>query len=602
MTWSLRDLLARAVVGAYGSRRRSIYETFDYPAAVTNELLEQLYLRGGIAHRVINAFPGDTWATYPGIRDERGNSSVQGDRNYSPFFAAAEALFEQHTVLAALERADRLASIGRFGVLLLGFNDGVRDLSRPLEPRTGLKLLYLQAYGQPTVSVSSYDMDPQSPRFGLPLIYTMQSSRSSDLGSATTPPSAVLNVHYSRVIHIAERMMEDGVNGVPRLLPIYNRLLDLEKTLGGGAEAFWRNADPGMSIAIDKDAQVDQGDIDAMKKEAREMRERWEKTMVGVGFTATQMTSSIADPGPIVDKIMEEIAGGIGMPKRILVGSERGELSSTQDTSEWGKVIRTRRTNFADPFIVRPFVDLMIRTGNLPPPEGQWWCDWMETDVLDPLSKAQASATKATALASYANAPAAAIIVPPAEFRERFLDLPPEPEYEDELTELPESEDTAEVEPETAVQNAAARSLFAYRPVLNTGAILAWARKQGITDLQPADQLHVTLAYSPAPFDWMRIAAPFRPDDDESDGRITIPPGGVRIVERFEPSGAIALMFSDMRLQWRHDEIKAAGAQWSHAEYQPHITLSYSEQPLHEVEPYTGPIVLGPEVFQEIDR
>ncbi len=70
-------------------------------------------------------------------------------------------------------------------------------------------------------------------------------------------------------------------------------------------------------------------------------------------------------------------------------------------------------------------------------------------------------------------------------------------------------------------------------------------------------------------------------------------------MERF--GEATVLLFSASELRWRHDEIERAGASWDHPEYQPHITISYGfKGDLSKVEPYQGPIVLGPELFAEV--
>ena len=45
----------------------------------------------------------------------------------------------------------------------------------------------------------------------------------------------------------------------------------------------------------------------------------------------------------------------------------------------------------------------------------------------------------------------------------------------------------------------------------------------------------------------------------------------------------------------------ASGAVWEYDDYNPHITITYGEAPA-DVEPYQGPIVLGPEVFEEIQH
>ena len=68
--------------------------------------------------------------------------------------------------------------------------------------------------------------------------------------------------------------------------------------------------------------------------------------------------------------------------------------------------------------------------------------------------------------------------------------------------------------------------------------------------------------------------------------------------------GGRVLLFASSSLKWRHEGIKEAGASWDHPDYQPHITISYDPQSpdLAAVAPYTGKIVLGPEIFAEVDE
>jgi hypothetical protein len=50
-------------------------------------------------------------------------------------------------------------------------------------------------------------------------------------------------------------------------------------------------------------------------------------------------------------------------------------------------------------------------------------------------------------------------------------------------------------------------------------------------------------------------------------------------------------------------QIKEGGATWDYADYQPHLTLTWQaaeDMNLADVEPYRGPIELGPEIFEEI--
>lgn len=146
-----------------------------------------------------------------------------------------------------------------------------------------------------------------------------------------------------------------------------------------------------------------------------------------------------------------------------------------------------------------------------------------------------------------------------------------------------------------AVGDAAPRTLYVSRRVVNASEILRWAEEQGIGNLMPAGELHVTVAFSRTPLDWMAAGESWSP-------RLEIGAGGPRIMEQF--GEATVLLFSAEELQWRHRSIREAGASWDHPDYQPHITLGYNVTgpALEDIEPYTGRIVLGPEIFAEIDE
>ncbi|TAA11292.1 DUF1073 domain-containing protein [Pseudoxanthomonas winnipegensis] len=150
------------------------------------------------------------------------------------------------------------------------------------------------------------------------------------------------------------------------------------------------------------------------------------------------------------------------------------------------------------------------------------------------------------------------------------------------------------------LQDATPRPLYVRRDVLNGAEILAWAKEQGFETTLPADDLHVTIAYSRDPVDWMKAGSDWASGED---GRTTIKPGGARLVEKFG-GGAVVLLFNSSELSWRHETIKEAGASWDWPEYQPHITITY--QPgsldLEKVEPYRGAIELGPEIFEPLDE
>jgi hypothetical protein len=144
-----------------------------------------------------------------------------------------------------------------------------------------------------------------------------------------------------------------------------------------------------------------------------------------------------------------------------------------------------------------------------------------------------------------------------------------------------------------ASKDAAPRTLYVRRDVVNVAEIKRWAEEQGFTDIVP--DLHVTIAYSRDPVDWFKVGTSW-------SEKIEIAPGGPRQVERMGPTGEyIALLITASELVWRHKEIVEAGASWSWPDYQPHISIQVGgDVDLSKVKAYQGRIVLGPEIFEEV--
>ena len=150
------------------------------------------------------------------------------------------------------------------------------------------------------------------------------------------------------------------------------------------------------------------------------------------------------------------------------------------------------------------------------------------------------------------------------------------------------------------VEKARPRTLYVRRNVVNARDIISWAKSQGFKTTQQAKDLHVTIAFSRVPVDWMAV----EPEDwnQNEEGELVCKPGGPRCVEALGDGGAVVLLFNNTVLCWRHEQIKRAGARWEHSEFNPHITITWDagDLDLSKVEPYRGEIVLGPEIFEEV--
>jgi hypothetical protein len=142
--------------------------------------------------------------------------------------------------------------------------------------------------------------------------------------------------------------------------------------------------------------------------------------------------------------------------------------------------------------------------------------------------------------------------------------------------------------------------LYVYRRVVNHKDITAWAKSQGFKTAIDGKELHVTVIYSKTPIDWFKLGENWW---NTGNGEIKIGQGGPRAVQRLGDKGAAVLMFSSNDLSFRNLSARDEGATWDYDEYQAHITISYNagDIELDDVEPYRGEIILGPEIFEEIE-
>lgn len=403
-----------AKVGTTFGGDRRVYEVFGWPLDPTYLTYEHLYQRGGIAKRIVQAYPQAAWRSQPTISED-GDPGTE-----TAFELDWMELVESRLVYHYLMRANTMARLGEYSVLFMGFNDGAtaEQLDQPVGAVRGAtprdRLLYLKPYHQTAVQVLLWDEDPSSERFGQPNVYQLQ-YQTPLIGNKLS--QRTFRVHHTRVIHIAEDVLEDDLAGQPCLQAVLNMLLDLEKTCGASAEAFFQQWPPGMTMKADKDANIDTTqfqDGEAGQQMIQDFIHGFKRWLILQGIEINSLQPALGDPSKVTDVLIELIAGTTGIPKRILLGSERGELSSEQDETNWNKRIEEYQQNWAEPFLLRPFIDSMIAKGVIKAPggEGKYDVEWKESTALGEQVRAEIAQKKAAAIAAYASAPGAVEVVP----------------------------------------------------------------------------------------------------------------------------------------------------------------------------------------------
>jgi len=426
-----------AMAGITFDGKRDLFEALGYKRVLGIVDYRARYRRGGIAARVVDTFPDATWQKGAELFEDPDPDEL------TDFEEAWNDLADRLQVWSVFHRADILASIGRYSIVLIG---APGELDQPLpESLNGPDdVLYLTPYAEDDAVVDLLDEDDSSPRFGQPVFYSLRRAKANGARTKIGAP----RVHWSRVLHVVAAPLDDLVYGLPALERVWNDLDDLDKIKGGGAEAFWRRVHQGYFFNIDPTVKVEAGEIDSMREKADEFAHGISRTMALRGTEVKALGSDVANISNPVDSILTLIAGATEIPKRILMGSERGELASSQDKTNFDERVATRRSNFAEPRVVRPFADLLIRLGALPEPE-QFEVAWPETEN-DP-DKAATVADKVAGL----NAKAGGVVILPKEIRDLYLGLEPlsgadlaEVEEKEALTVEPEEPEVPEDEDE----------------------------------------------------------------------------------------------------------------------------------------------------------
>jgi hypothetical protein len=425
---------------SYGGERK-LYDALGYKHSPDFTDFYNCYNRQDIARRVIKAPVNASWRKKPNIEENvEKTAGKPGER--TEFETAWDTLVRELRVFHYFLRIDRLAGIGEFGALFLGFDDG-GDLGKEV---TRGNLIYLMPYNQGSLTVDKWQEDIKDPRYGQPEIYKVKMAMP---GSSTGGEDK--QVHWTRMLHVAEEAEENDVIGTPRLRPIYNRLQDLEKVAGGSAEMFWRGAFPGYGLKADPEFEFGKDDMEALEEEITKFVHDLQRYIRLVGVDVKELASQVADPKGHADILFQLISAATGIPKRILTGTERGELASIMDERNWNTFVDARRDDHCESLILRPFISRLVHVKAMPEPgEGGYTVEW--EDLSSPTEKERAEVIKlrAEALAKYVGTPGMEMLMPWPVFLKREMGY-----TDEEIKKIEEVQTDGELDAEVAAAEAA---------------------------------------------------------------------------------------------------------------------------------------------------
>lgn len=423
-----RDLLSSFLSG---SGKRDYYKQFDYPNTkdIHPEAIYSLYKRDPFANRIVKFYPDKIWGSPPNILEISADTAKYGITDFynkkvaknklkqkifnkkvknkkyfnaqevSEFEASFGKISKDLCLWKRLRSVDRLARLGRYAVLMIGFEgENIDSLKQP--PRTGSRVKYITPFRETAAVIQTWDSDINSERYGYPLYYRITPEFEID-GQKVSHVSRL--VHHSRIIHVpAEDHDENNIFGMPCLLPIWNTLIDLKKVVGGSSETYWQNVAGLISMNIDSDFEPDIEEKKSFIEQLDAIKHNIQKTFFGSGATITHHTLPIPDPSPQFKILIGTLAGQTSIPQRSIIGTERGELASSQDKENTNERARDRQIAYCEPTILRPLIDRFIQFRVLPDVEYQ--VDWKDFHVPTQKEKAETLSATATAIREWVNA------------------------------------------------------------------------------------------------------------------------------------------------------------------------------------------------------
>lgn len=408
--------------------RRDYRKECGYPETgeITLEKYQDLYDRFCIATRVVQVMPLETWKVVPMVfedEDPEVDTAFEKklgdiDRN---LLDDGESWFEgeqeSSMLMNYLLRADIESGIGHYGVIFFGLSDAktADSLRLPCKPSPNNELLFLRVLPERLALVSRLDNNPQSPRYGKPETYSITFSDPNNISSQITAPvgdSRTMEVHHSRILHIVDTPSPNENYGVPRQRPVLDRLLDCYKLYGGSAEGFWQGSFPGISLETHPQLGGDVTiDVEGIKTQMEQYINGMQRYFALSGMAAKSLAPQSVDPTPFIKTQLEAICIMLGIPMRVFLGSERGELSSAQDKDTWNGRIRSRQQTYVTPRIIARFINRLIQLGVLPPPKS-FKVEWPDLDSLTPAEEADVALKTTQSLAAYAGGGVDTIIDP----------------------------------------------------------------------------------------------------------------------------------------------------------------------------------------------
>jgi len=376
------------------TKRTKLWDEFGYPDQLSFDNFYRQYRRGSTGFSAVHKLLDSCWTDNPTIID--GDEDRESTKT-TDWEKSVTKLMKKHW--AKIKDADRRNMVGRYSALLIQVRDN-RNWSEPVDiaavKRLGVKaLVKLIPAWEAQITPGNTDVDTFSDTYGQPVSYHFNEQPVGD--DKTTGSPRAVHVHPDRIILLCEGSEDENIlSGIPLLEAGYNDLLDIEKTKGGSAEGFLKNASRQLGISFD--AATDMTAIAKMAKEAgykdlgeamndkmMKLNRGTDSALVTQSGTTSVLSVAAADPTPSWEVSANSFCATIQCPFNILFGKQTGNLASEEDKTAWATRCNGRRWGFMSDVVTR-VIERFWTIGIIDPPStGEISLAW--SDLLAPSEK-----------------------------------------------------------------------------------------------------------------------------------------------------------------------------------------------------------------------
>lgn len=604
---------------------------------------QSIYYAPNLSQQQIEAAYRSSWLTRK-VHDLVPFEMTRAGRDWQASKEQIETLETLEMQLGLWHKLRQALTVARLhggAALILGVRQGSPEMPLRVDQvgRNQLRYLFVASRHQLRAPIG-FDMDPESDYFGQPLLWEMQGAKGN---SVRIHPSRVITFHGQPLPPGCIWLSQiDQFWGDPLLVSIKSAIDNAETSQAAVAALLHEMKQDVISIPNLTESIATAGDEEKLAARIEAINrfksmfsallldggddegkggEKWETRQL-----------SFAQHPELLEQFIGIVAGASDIPKTRLVGSSPGGLNSTGkgEQDDFNRMIEARQSSDLTPALHR--IDEVLIRSALGSRPAEIYSEFAPLSDKDEKAEAETEKLEAETAEIILRTNAIPSDAVAKALANRLIESGRWPgldkaieESEQELGDPmndPANADPAEVDPaanDNAVQqmerrgnitrdqavalltDAAPRTLYVQRKLLNAAEFIAWAKSQGFETTTPAEELHVTVMFSRARVDWFKMGEAW--DYRDGDGKLVVPAGGARAVERLGDKGAVVLFFTSSTLSWRHEEMKRSGASFDFAEYQPHVTITYAAPDgldLSQVEPYRGKLEFGPEIFEEV--